>query len=92
MGIPFGLSHDSRCRGGLHRQNSRTAEARRGSQPPGPPGSLVLENVSQGWPAILANLKTLLETGDTLPADQDTARQDTLRQDTLRQDEKSLQH
>jgi len=31
------------------------------------PGSLVLENVSQDWPAILANLKTLLETGDTLP-------------------------
>jgi hypothetical protein len=28
----------------------------------------VLENVSQGWPAILANLKTLLETGDILPA------------------------
>jgi hypothetical protein len=33
------------------------------------PGSLLLENVSQGWPAILANLKTLLETGDTLPAE-----------------------
>jgi hypothetical protein len=49
------------------------------------PGSLVLENVSQGWPAILANLKTLLETGDTLPASQDTA------QDTVRQEEKSLQ-
>jgi Activator of Hsp90 ATPase homolog 1-like protein len=40
------------------------------------PGSIVLENVSQGWPAILANLKTLLETGDTLPDGQDTARQD----------------
>lgn len=49
------------------------------------PGSLVLENVSQGWPAILANLKTLLETGDTLPASQDTA------QDRVRQEEKSLQ-
>jgi hypothetical protein len=23
--------------------------------------------ISQGWPAILASLKTLLETGDTLP-------------------------
>ena len=34
-----------------------------------PAGSLVLEDVSQGWPAILANLKTLLETGDTLPAE-----------------------
>jgi len=33
------------------------------------PGSTVLESVSGGWPAILANLKTLLETGETLPAD-----------------------
>lgn len=32
------------------------------------PDSTVLEGVSQGWPGILANLKTLLETGDTLPA------------------------
>jgi hypothetical protein len=24
--------------------------------------------VSQGWPGILSNLKTLLETGETLPA------------------------
>jgi uncharacterized protein YndB with AHSA1/START domain/DNA-binding transcriptional ArsR family regulator len=32
------------------------------------PGSEVLETVSQGWPHILANLKTLLETGETLPA------------------------
>jgi uncharacterized protein YndB with AHSA1/START domain len=31
------------------------------------PGSAVLEGVSQGWPAILSNLKTLLETGDVLP-------------------------
>ena len=23
--------------------------------------------ISQGWPRVLANLKTLLETGDTLP-------------------------
>ncbi|HTX12760.1 MAG TPA: SRPBCC domain-containing protein [Solirubrobacteraceae bacterium] len=30
------------------------------------PGSKVLETVSQGWPHILSNLKTLLETGDTL--------------------------
>jgi uncharacterized protein YndB with AHSA1/START domain len=29
--------------------------------------SIVLANVSDGWPLILANLKTLLETGDTLP-------------------------
>jgi len=32
------------------------------------PGSAVLEGISQGWPAILASLKTLLETGETLPA------------------------
>jgi uncharacterized protein YndB with AHSA1/START domain len=32
------------------------------------PGSAVLETISQGWPHILANLKTLLETGETLPA------------------------
>jgi uncharacterized protein YndB with AHSA1/START domain/DNA-binding transcriptional ArsR family regulator len=31
------------------------------------PGSLVASLVSQGWPRILANLKTLLETGETLP-------------------------
>jgi hypothetical protein len=31
------------------------------------PGSIVLEGVSQGWPRILSDLKTLLETGDTLP-------------------------
>jgi len=32
------------------------------------PGSEVLRTISQGWPHILSNLKTLLETGDTLPA------------------------
>ena len=30
-------------------------------------GSEVLETISQGWPQILSNLKTLLETGETLP-------------------------
>jgi uncharacterized protein YndB with AHSA1/START domain/DNA-binding transcriptional ArsR family regulator len=30
------------------------------------PGSAVLDGISQGWPAILASLKTLLETGETL--------------------------
>ena len=38
------------------------------------PGSLVLSSVSQGWPAILSNLKTLLETGETLPAATTTRR------------------
>jgi uncharacterized protein YndB with AHSA1/START domain len=31
------------------------------------PGSLVLDNVRNGWPLLLSNLKTLLETGATLP-------------------------
>ena len=29
-------------------------------------GSVILEGVSQGWPTILASLKTLLETGEPL--------------------------
>ncbi|MFI5779293.1 ArsR/SmtB family transcription factor [Nocardia sp. NPDC051570] len=32
-----------------------------------PSGSAVLAGISEGWPGILANLKTLLETGETLP-------------------------
>ncbi|WP_067692951.1 ArsR/SmtB family transcription factor [Nocardia jejuensis] len=31
------------------------------------PGSEVLLGISEGWPAILSSLKTLLETGDVLP-------------------------
>jgi uncharacterized protein YndB with AHSA1/START domain/DNA-binding transcriptional ArsR family regulator len=31
------------------------------------PGSEVLATISQGWPHILSNLKTLLETGEILP-------------------------
>jgi uncharacterized protein YndB with AHSA1/START domain len=31
------------------------------------PGSAMLAGITQGWPAILANLKTLLETGEVLP-------------------------
>jgi DNA-binding transcriptional ArsR family regulator/uncharacterized protein YndB with AHSA1/START domain len=31
------------------------------------PGSTVVESVSGGWPAVVASLKTLLETGDPLP-------------------------
>ena len=30
-------------------------------------GSVILDGISKGWPAILASLKTLLETGETLP-------------------------
>ncbi len=32
------------------------------------PGSAVLEGVRGGWPAVIASLKTLLETGSPLPA------------------------
>jgi uncharacterized protein YndB with AHSA1/START domain len=32
------------------------------------PGSAVLQTISRGWPHILSNLKTLLETGEVLPA------------------------
>ncbi len=32
------------------------------------PGSAVLPDISDGWPRVLAGLKTLLETGETLPA------------------------
>jgi uncharacterized protein YndB with AHSA1/START domain/DNA-binding transcriptional ArsR family regulator len=32
------------------------------------PGSEVLESVSGGWPMLLSSLKTLLETGEVLPA------------------------
>jgi DNA-binding transcriptional ArsR family regulator/uncharacterized protein YndB with AHSA1/START domain len=30
------------------------------------PGSLILENISQGWPELLSSLKTLLESGEPL--------------------------
>ena len=32
------------------------------------PGSKLIEKVSQGWPAVLASLKSLLETGESLAA------------------------
>ena len=31
------------------------------------PGSVVLPGISEGWPRIMSDLKTLLETGETLP-------------------------
>ncbi|RMI33653.1 ArsR/SmtB family transcription factor [Nocardia stercoris] len=31
-----------------------------------PPGSKVLDSISRGWPRVLADLKTLLETGDLI--------------------------
>ena len=30
------------------------------------PGSAVLQGISEGWPAVLSSLKTLVETGITL--------------------------
>jgi uncharacterized protein YndB with AHSA1/START domain len=36
------------------------------------PGSLMLEGISQGWPEILSNLKTRLETGEPLPLPSDS--------------------
>ena len=32
------------------------------------PGSSILQAISEGWPAVLSSLKTLLETGTALPA------------------------
>jgi len=37
------------------------------------PGGTLLEGVSQGWPAIVASLKTMLETGEPLPAPEPAA-------------------
>ena len=37
------------------------------------PDSTVREMISQGWPHLLSSLKTLLETGDTLPTGADAA-------------------
>jgi uncharacterized protein YndB with AHSA1/START domain/DNA-binding transcriptional ArsR family regulator len=34
------------------------------------PGSIVLDMIGGGWPHLLSNLKTLLETSDVLPAEQ----------------------
>jgi uncharacterized protein YndB with AHSA1/START domain/DNA-binding transcriptional ArsR family regulator len=31
------------------------------------PNTAMLEGISRGWPAVLANLKSMLETGDVLP-------------------------
>jgi uncharacterized protein YndB with AHSA1/START domain/DNA-binding transcriptional ArsR family regulator len=38
------------------------------------PGSRLLELISGGWPRIVSDLKTLLETGETLPAEAAAAR------------------
>jgi uncharacterized protein YndB with AHSA1/START domain len=38
------------------------------------PGSTVREMIGEAWPALLSSLKTLLETGEALPADAGAAR------------------
>ncbi|WP_433437090.1 ArsR/SmtB family transcription factor [Nonomuraea sp. CA-141351] len=38
------------------------------------PGSFIRESVSGGWPELISNLKTFLETGKTLPTITETAR------------------
>ena len=40
------------------------------------PGSTVAEMISEGWPRLLSDIKTLLETGETLPANSDATRRD----------------
>jgi hypothetical protein len=30
------------------------------------PGSTVLASISEGWPALISSLKSLLETGDAI--------------------------
>jgi len=40
------------------------------------PGSTVVQMVSRGWPQLLSSLKTLLETGETLPTNLAAARED----------------
>jgi DNA-binding transcriptional ArsR family regulator/uncharacterized protein YndB with AHSA1/START domain len=42
------------------------------------PESLVTKMVSSGWPRVLSDLKTLLETGDTLPAGTEPSVSETL--------------
>jgi uncharacterized protein YndB with AHSA1/START domain/DNA-binding transcriptional ArsR family regulator len=48
------------------------------------PGSAVRESISGGWPVVLANLKTLLETGETLPSP-DTSTPDRMAGSAVRE-------
>jgi uncharacterized protein YndB with AHSA1/START domain/biotin operon repressor len=45
-----------------------------------PPGSEMLRGISQGWPMILSNLKSVLETGDAMSLAPDNATQDNVTQ------------
>jgi DNA-binding transcriptional ArsR family regulator/uncharacterized protein YndB with AHSA1/START domain len=40
------------------------------------PGSPLLELISEGWPRLVSDLKSLLETGETLPTDPDATRRE----------------
>lgn len=49
-------------------------------------GSTVLEMCSEGWPQLLSDLKTLLETGETVTDGPDPARRDENPADGAAQD------
>jgi uncharacterized protein YndB with AHSA1/START domain len=51
------------------------------------PASIVASLVSQGWPRVLSNLKTLLETGETLPDNPEPLPPDRLGLTTRQGDE-----
>src|SRR6266545_1353742 len=51
------------------------------------PGSVVASLVGEGWPPILSNLKTMLETGETLPASQEPLPPERLGLTTRREQE-----
>ena len=40
------------------------------------PGSPLLELIGEGWPRLVSDLKSLLETGETLPTDPDATRRE----------------
>jgi uncharacterized protein YndB with AHSA1/START domain len=51
------------------------------------PGSVVAQMVGRGWPRVLSGLKTLLETGEELPADSEPSPPDRLGLTTGARDE-----
>ena len=75
MGRALGLTDELRARIAAERRSTVTFEL----EEMGPvvkltvihggfdPGSAMFAMVSEGWPGILSDLKTLLETGETLP-------------------------
>jgi uncharacterized protein YndB with AHSA1/START domain/DNA-binding transcriptional ArsR family regulator len=75
MGRALGLTDDLRARIAAERRSTVTFDL----EEMGPvvkltvvhegfdPGSAMFAMISEGWPGVLSDLKTLLETGDTLP-------------------------